>query len=198
MNLRITRILTLIATACLALPTFAETAHGGDHAEVDPMHLVYLEMVWAVVLFLIFAGILGFVVWPKILSALQQRETKLEGDLVGAEDAHKAADAALAEYKTKIAEAHQEAAKVVGEARKAAEQVAAQIKSDAEAHAVQQRERTTAEINAAKEQALAEIYDQTAELATQVAGRILKREINAADQAQLVSDSLAELTRAQA
>ena len=180
----------------LALLTPVYTFAADDaHAEGNPMELFWLESVWAVVLFVLFASILGFVVWPKILGALQAREQKLEGDLVGAEQARQEADAALAEYKGKIAEAQQEAAKVVAEARQAAEQVAAKVKADAEAQAVQLRDRAAAEIESAKDQALSEIYSQTAELSTQIAGRILKREISAQDQQQLVSDSLAELTR---
>jgi len=188
------RLATLSLALLVSLPTLAQGDHGGDHGNPDPMGLLKLEMIWATVLFLLFAGILGFFVWPKVLGALQQREQKLEGDLVGAEQARKDADAALAEYKAKIAEAQQEAAQVVNEARAAAEQVAAKVKADAEAQAQQLRERNLAEIASAKEQALSEIYGQTAELSTQIAGRILKREINAQDQQQLVSDSLAELT----
>lgn len=186
------RLATLSVALLVALPSLAADAHGGQ--DPDPMGHLWLEKIWAAVLFLLFAGILGFFVWPKVLGALQQREQKLEGDLVGAEQARKDADAALAEYKAKIAEAQQEAAKVVNEARVAAEQVAAKVKQDAEAQAQQLRERNLAEIASAKEQALSEIYAQTAELSTQIAGRILKREINAQDQQQLVSDSLAELT----
>ena len=164
------RLSALSVALLVSIPAFAaDDAHGGN---TNPMGLLTLEMIWAAVLFLIFAGILGFFVWPKVLGALQQREQKLEGDLVGAEQARKDADAALAEYKTKIAEAQQEAAKVVNEARVAAEQVAAKVKSDAEQQAQQLRERNLAEIASAKEQALSEIYAQTAELSTQIAGRI--------------------------
>ncbi|MFI4860791.1 MAG: F0F1 ATP synthase subunit B [Phycisphaerales bacterium JB063] len=187
------RLFALLAAALATLPALAAEDHGGN---TDPMSPQVLEMIWAAVLFLIFAGLLGVVVWPKILKALQDREQKLEGDLVGAEQARKDAEAALAEYKTKIAEAQQEAGKVVAEARAAAEQVAAKIKSDAEAQAAQLNERNKAEIAAAKEQALSEIHNHTAELSTLVASKILKREINAQDQQQLIEDSLAELTAA--
>jgi len=181
----------------LLTPMGALAADSADgHAvEGSPMSPIQLEMIWSVVLFAIFAGILGFVVWPKILGALQAREQKLEGDLVGAESARKDAEAALAEYKAKIAEAQKEAAKVVEDAKKAAEQVAAKAVADSQAKIASDNERALAEIEAAKQQALNEVYAQTAELSTQIAGRILKREINAADQQQLVSDSLAELTK---
>lgn len=173
----------------------AAAAEEGHAVEGDPMSPIVLEMIWAAVLFILFASILGFVVWPKILGALQAREAKLEGDLVGAESARKDAEAALAEYKTKIAEAQKEAQAVVEEAKKSAEQVAAKVKSDTESELNKMKERAEAEIASAKDAALSEVYAQTANLSTQIAGRILKREISAADQQQLVSDSLAELTK---
>lgn len=181
--------------AGLSLMTATPALAAAEGAEGDPMKLYYLEMIWAVVLFILFAAVLGFVVWPKILGALQAREQKLEGDLVGAEKARAEADEALATYKAKIAEAQKEAQSVVEEARKSAEQAGARIKADTEAEIAKMKDRAAAEIEAAKDAALNEVYAQAAELSTQIAGRILKREISAADQQQLVSESLAELTK---
>jgi len=186
---------TIAWTLGLALLT-PMTALAEGSVNGDPMSLSQMEMIWATVLFILFAGILGFVVWPKILGALQAREQKLEGDLVGAEQARKDAEAALTEYKAKIAEAQKEAQRVVEEARKAAEQAAAKTLADAQAKIASENQRALAEIEAAKKQALSDVYAQTAELSTAIAGRILKREISAADQMKLVSDSLAELTKA--
>ena len=56
------------------------------------------------------------------------------------------------------------------------------------------RQRAQADILAAKTAAVNDIYAQTAQLATQVAGRILRREINVQDQQALVEQSLRELT----
>ena len=53
-----------------------------------------------------------------------------------------------------------------------------------------------ADIAAAKELALNEIYAETALLATDVAGRILKRQISETDQQQLVNEAISELGRA--
>ncbi|MFN3168616.1 MAG: F0F1 ATP synthase subunit B [Phycisphaeraceae bacterium] len=180
--------------AGLSLMTATPALAAAEGAEGDPMKLYYLEMIWAVVLFILFAAVLGFVV-SKILGALQAREQKLEGDLVGAEKARAEADEALATYKAKIAEAQKEAQSVVEEARKSAEQAGARIKADTEAEIAKMKDRAAAEIEAAKDAALNEVYAQAAELSTQIAGRILKREISAADQQQLVSESLAELTK---
>lgn len=184
-----TRLFTLIAAISLALPTLA--AEGGGNP--DPMHLVTLEMVWAVILFLAFAGVLGFVVWPKILGALQAREEKLEGDLVGAEDARVEHEKLVAEYKGKLAEAQKEYQKVVDEARQDAQKVASALKADAEKEIADLKNRAEADINTAKNQALSEIYTQTAALSTEIAGKILSREVSADEHQALIQESLAKL-----
>lgn len=166
----------------------------GDHASRGLMDLVWHEMLWTIIVFAIFFGVLSTVVWPKILGALKAREEKQRTDLKSAETA--AADAAktLTEYKAQLAEAQKEAGRIIDEARIAADQVAARIKADAESDAIKLRDRVTNEIETAKTQAIGDIYAQAAVLSTQVAGRILSREINADDQRELVESSLNELT----
>ena len=178
--------------ALTLLPTTSALAAGGG-ADGNPMKLYYLEMIWAAVLFLLFAGILGFVVWPKILGALQAREQKLEGDLVGAENAREEADKTLAEYKAQLADAQKAAQQKIADAVKVADQQAAKIVAEAEAKAAEISQRNLAEIESAKEAAISEMHAHVADLSTQIAGKILQREISAADQQQLVSESLAEL-----
>ena len=53
--------------------------------------------------------------------------------------------------------------------------------------------RATREIEASKTQAIREIYDQTAELATTVAEKILRRNLNVDDQRDLVTRSLDQM-----
>lgn len=177
----------------------AQDAEHGDHSKkknsVNPLDMKTGEAIWNLIIFLIVLAILAKFVFPVIRDGLKAREEKLEGDLTAAEKARADAEASLEEYQSKIAEAQKEAQKVVEEAKKGAEQVAAKVKSDAEAEIVKMRERAQAEIASAKDAALSEVYAQTAELSTQIAGRILKREISAADQQALVSESLEELTK---
>ncbi|MEO0475376.1 MAG: F0F1 ATP synthase subunit B [Planctomycetota bacterium] len=173
-----------------------DDGHGDKKAkEKGPLDFSPAEAVWNLIIFLIVLGILAKFVFPVIRDGLKAREEKLEGDLTAAEKAKADAEASVEEYKAKIAEAQKEAQAVIDEAKKSAEQVAMKVKADAETEIVKMKERAEAEITSAKDAALSEVYAQTAELSTQIAGRILKREINAADQQQLVSDSLAELTK---
>lgn len=177
-----------------------EDGHGHDHGEkkknsVNPLDLKTGEAFWNLLVFLIVLAILAKFVFPVIRDGLKAREEKLEGDLTAAEQARAEAEASLDEYKSKIAEAQKEAQKVVEEAKKAAEQVASKVKADAESEIIKMRERAESEIASAKDAALNEVYAQTAELSTQIAGRILKREISSADQQALVTESLEALTK---
>lgn len=168
---------------------------GGDHdadghADRALMKLVWHEMLFSVIVFLIFFGVLCFLVWPKILGGLKAREDKQRGDLVAAERAKRDAEAALAEYSEKLAEARKEAQSIVAEARTAAQQAANADKARIEADIAAMKASAKADIAAAKESALSDIYTQAASLSTTIAGKILQREINANDQQQLVNESV--------
>ena len=175
----------------------AGDAHGDGHGEKRGlMTLKYKEALYTIIVFGIFFTVLSTVVWPKILGALQAREDKVRGDLKQAEVAAQEASATLAEYKQQLAEAQKQAQVIVDESRAAALQVGAQLKEQTQAEITQMRDRAQADIQSAKERAVTEIYEQTATLATQVAGQILRREINAGDQESLVRESIARLNDA--
>jgi F-type H+-transporting ATPase subunit b len=74
-----------------------------------------------------------------------------------------------------------------------AEKIAAGIRMHAQQEAEEIKERAMKEIESSKQQALSEIYEQTAALATSVAEKILRRNLNADDQRDLVQRSLEEL-----
>lgn len=148
---------------------------------------------WQIVLFVILFLVLAKFVWPPILKGLQDREAKIHDDLKRAEDAAKEAEATLAKYKQELAHAQREAQKLIEQSRVEAQKVSARIQAETEEELAHLRERAQADIVSAKEQALTDLYSQTATLATQVAGQILRREISPDDQEALVQESLAKL-----
>lgn len=168
-------------------------AHGAE-ASADITHFDPMTYVWELVLFFVLFAVLAFVVWPKMLAGLKGREEKQLSDLKTAENAAKEASATLAEYKQQLAEARKEAQGIIEQSRKDAQAVAAQVAADAAAKAKQTTERAAADIAAAREQAIAAIYEQAAGLSTQIAGQILKREIDPAAHQALVNESLQELS----
>ena len=163
--------------------------------DVTPFAGTIYQAVAAAVVFIVVLIVLKKTAWGKILQGLQDRETRIKNDLEGAERSAKEAQKTLNEYQQQLAAANDEVRQVIDQGRADAQKIAAQIKQQAQDEIGQMRNRAESEIAAAKEQALNEIYAETATLATEVAGRILKRQISVEDQQQLVQDALAELTR---
>ncbi|MEM1446842.1 MAG: F0F1 ATP synthase subunit B [Planctomycetota bacterium] len=175
----------------------AKDDHGDAYGEAEEKSsLLAFDLgsyIWKLIIFGVFFLLLAKFVWPPILKGLQDRENKQRTDLQNAEQAAKEATATLNEYKQQLAEARKEAQAMIDQARADADKAGAARKSEIEREIGQMRERTTKEIAAAKETALADIYEQAAVLSTQIAGNILKRELNPQDQQGLVTESLQQI-----
>ena len=185
--LLITPMLWLGAAAARA----AEAAAG--HEEPGLLDIDPATFLWQIVLFVALFAVLAIFVWPRILEALQGREERMRSDLLRAEASGREADETLAKYKAQLAEAQRESQRIVEIARKEAERAAAEVKAEAQRDIQNTRERLETEIRSAKEAAVADIYARSADIATQIAGKILEREVTPADQSRLVDDALAQL-----
>lgn len=159
----------------------------------NPFAGTIYQAVAAVIVFVALLVILRKMAWGPILTGLQDRENRIKSDLESAEKAAGDADATLQDYKAKLAAAQEEARTIIEASRVEAERLAAQLKDQTHSEIKQIKDKATRDIEAAKQQAVTELYAQAAAVSTQIAGRILKRELNAADQQSIVDESLAQL-----
>ncbi len=173
----------------------AEHAAGGvEHAEI--MELNWLPAVTSLVVFLLAFGFLYVKVWPKIIKGLEDRETKIRQEIESAEQAREQAKSALAEYEQELANARQEANQMIARAKADATAAGQELRERNEAELADMRQRATRELQNAKRTAITELHAEAANLAAEIASRILKREISAKDQQRLVDESLEELAGA--
>jgi len=198
-------VLALASTTAIAAPDTGHgdaaashvDDHGGGHAGPASPLATPKEGFWtgvtAIVLFLIVFGLLSTMVWPKIVSGLDERNEKIKGEIAAAEDARQQAKDALNEYEKNLAEARAQAQQMLEETKATQNELAAQLKSRAEVELTEMREKAKADIDAAKKQALNELYSESVNLATVMAGKILQREVTAGDEQRLMDESLAEL-----
>ena len=131
--------------------------------------------------------------WGPILKGLTDREAKIRNDLQAAEAARTEAHSALSSYKKQIADADAQVREKLASAQKDADQIAARLKVDAQKDIDEMKSRATKELDEAKRTAIAEVHAHAAQLSTSVASKILKRQINEADHADLIRSSLEEL-----
>ena len=174
---------------------FAASQAAAVETGANPFEGRIYQAVAAAIVFIVVLVVLKKYAWGNILQGLQDREDRIRRDLTDAQTAANEADATLKRYQAKLHEAQNEAQQIINRSRQDAERIAQQIKDAAQQQITQMRQRATGDIRAAKELALNDVYRDIAELTTQVAGRILHREISDADQQQLIGESLDQLAR---
>lgn len=179
----------------LALAFLAQTAMaaGEELGALPSPKQGLITGITALVVFAVVFAILAVKVWPVIGKALDERAGKIREEIAAAEAARKQAKDALEMYEKSLAEARAEAQKMLEKTRAQQQALADELRSKADAELAQMRERARRDIEAAKKAALQEIYAQTAAAATSIASKILRREVNAADQKRLVEESMGEL-----
>lgn len=148
---------------------------------------------WTVIVFAGLLAILGKYAWKPLIEGLQKREDHLEHVLKDTERARNESEQLLVEHKKLMAKAGDEARAIIEQARKEALAVAEQITKQAQGEAEAARVRAQRDIAAARDQALGEIWEKTADLAVQVAGRVLSKQLDETDQRRLFDAAVAEL-----
>lgn len=133
--------------------------------------------------------ILATKVWPVITGGLDERNAKIREEIAAAEAAQKQARAALEEYEKSLAEARQEAQRMLDETRTQQAALAAELKAKADKELTEMREKAKREIETAKKTAIGELYAESVNLATQMAGKILQREVTVADQQRMLEEA---------
>ena len=114
-------------------------------------------------------------------------------EIAAAERARKQAADALDEYEKNLAEARAEAKAMLEQTKAEQAELAASLKAKADKELTELRDRARQDIEAAKRAAVNEIYAESVALASNIAGKILQREVSAGDQQRLVEESLAEM-----
>lgn len=175
----------------------AGTAHPAEHGEPSLLpdfsqKETWMSALWVVIIFLVLLVVLYFTAWKNVLGGLKAREDRIRKDIAEAEAARARAEATLKEYNAQLATAENRVREMINSATKDGERVATEIRMRAQAEAEDAKKRAMKDIDAAKQQALAEIYKTAAELSTSIAEKILRRNINAEDQKDLVKRSLDE------
>lgn len=181
------------------IPLLAEAAgeaveHAGEAAKGGSSLILpeVSELIWGAVTFLVLLGLLWWKAFPAISKALAARSDKIQGDLEGAEKARSEADEMLDEYRAKLADARDEANKILEEARKTAESLRRDLLAKAEEEAGLIVDRAKDEVEAEKRQAIGDLYREAGkvsiELAEKVVGRSLDRESQMALVDQYISD----------
>ena len=184
----IDRAMIFLVSLVLAAPALAaEAEHGGGGAS-NPFAGDFGNALWTLVIFGLVLFVLGKFAWGPILNTL--RETFIRESLETAKRDRDEAEARLREYEERLAQARAEATAIVEEGRRDAVVVKQRIEEDAQLEADKRLERAKREIQIATETATKELYLLSARLATDMAGKMIGRELTPQDHERLIAESL--------
>jgi len=150
---------------------------------------------WSLVTFAAVIFVLGKFAWGPILTALRKREDFISDSLNQAKKDREEAQARLEEIAAKIEAARAEATAIVTEARRDAGVVKQKIEADAKSEADALIDRAKREIGIATETAVKDLYEQSAVIATEIASRVIGKEVDASAHQRLIRESIEELSR---
>ena len=160
----------------------------------NPLVPHWPELVIGSIAFLVVFALLAKVLMPRIAATLAERTDYIEGGLKRAEDAQAEANRVLGAYRSQLADARHEAARLREQAKEEAAQIVAQGRADG----VAERERVIAsansQIEADRQQALTALRAEVGSLAVELASRIVGESLaDDARQSRMVDRFLAEL-----
>ncbi|MCS7082641.1 MAG: F0F1 ATP synthase subunit B [Bacteroidetes bacterium] len=149
--------------------------------------------VWTLIVFSLLLFVLSRFAWRPILAALVEREQRIQGSLERAEQMLAEAKRLQAENERRRHQIELESQKIIHEAREAAERLRAELLDRARQEARALLDRAHEEIERNKERALVELRVEAAELAVLIAEKILRTQLDARRQRELIESVLAEL-----
>jgi F-type H+-transporting ATPase subunit b len=150
----------------------------------------------AIATFLVFAILLAVLwkfAWGPISQALERREKGIADQLAEARRNNEEAHRLLDEHRARLDKAAQEVKGLMDEARRDGDTLRQRMISEAEQAATAQKDRALREIDAAKNGALEELARRSVDQAVVLAGRIVGRQLNHEDHAQLVQEALKQV-----
>lgn len=175
------------------LSVLAEEGHGGGSS--NPFAGDIGNALWTVVIFVIVLVVLGKFAWGPILGALQKREEFIRDSLEKAKRDRDEAQRVLKEYSERISAARAEATAIVEEGRRDADVLRHKIEATAKTEAQAMVERAKREIGLATDTAVKELYNLSAKLATTMASKIIRKELNPSEHERLVREAIDDLEK---
>jgi len=129
----------------------------------------------------------------KIKAILDARREAADKEITDAMTAKEEAMTIKATYERNMLESKAKAEKILQNAQQNAAQRGEQIISDAQKTAAAMKQKAEVEIAREKKRAINEAKNEISEIAMTIAGKVVGRELNAADHAQMVDSFIDEL-----
>lgn len=164
--------------------------HGG-HGGGGPLSFKTDLALWTLVVFVALMLVLWRYAWGPIAKGLESRERMIADQIAQAERSNEEARRLLADYEQKLSGSQEEVRGILERGRRDAEQAGRELIEQARSEAKREQEKVLREIEQAKDGAVKEIAEQGAQLAVDLAGKIVGARLQPADHEKLIEQALA-------
>lgn len=152
------------------------------------------ELIWGAVAFTVLMALLGYVVFPRLNQALDERTARVQGQIEDAEAVRGEAEQLRRQYEEQLSGAKDEAQRIIEQAREQAERIRSEAHSEAEREAQQIRARAREDAEAERNRVVQDLRNQVAALSVDLAGRIVERELDEERHRDLVDSYIDNLS----
>ena len=152
-------------------------------------------MIAQVLNFLILAVILRAVAYKPVARLLQQRSDSIKNSIDKAEADKKAAEQTLAEYKSKLADAHKPAQAIVDKAELSARQEREALVAETKKEIDRMKQSAQEEIQNERNRAYEEMKSEIVSLSLAAAEKIVAKNLTSKENDKLVNDFISNLDK---
>ena len=186
-------------TAVVSPAIAAEEPASGAHAEAgdeqpNPLAFDPDLAIFSAIVFLMLVGVLAKWAWPAISAALDERERKIADNIAAAEARHEEAKRLLAEHEARLAAAAGEVRALLEEARRDADHTRKSIEDKGRQAAQEELARAIREIERAKDGAIEQLAEASANVAIDLARKVIRNKLTPEEQSQLVREALGKMS----
>jgi len=151
------------------------------------------ELLWGTVSFVVLCALMYKYAFPAVQKAMAARAEKIRSSLDEAEKVRSDAHAILEDYQRQLADARNEANRIIEEARQAADQLRQDMVRRADEEVAELRRRNTEDLKAAQQQVLSQLRVQVRDLALELAEKVVAENLDRERNLALVDQFIAEL-----
>ncbi|HTU23853.1 MAG TPA: F0F1 ATP synthase subunit B [Pirellulales bacterium] len=170
----------------------SDPSHG--NVKTDPLAFDPDLAICTLIVFVVLMAVLWKFAWGPILAGLEKREHSIAHEISEAKRQREEADALVAKYEARLAAAGDQVRSLLDEGRRDAESAKQAILAEAKSAAESERLRAVREIETATDGALRSLAERSAQLAVELAGKIVRKNLTPADHTRLIDEAVEKFT----
>jgi len=136
------------------------------------------EIVWGGISFAVLLVALGKFAYPAVRRGMENRTERIRHNLDEAERTHAEAERVLEDYQRQLADARNEAARIIEDARQTADSLRRDLEAKAQAEIAEMRQRSAEQMAADRQRVMADVADQVKDLALELAEKIVEANLD--------------------